>query len=74
MKPAFSYCIFKLKEKPDDCKHGLERSRECSASDWEIISCFMLHYGNLLVADAPIRLIDAFTHIILGNESEEIEE
>ena len=74
MKPNFGTCIFKLKEKPGDCQHGIDRTRECSASDWELISCFMLHYGSLLVADAPIRIIDAFTHIIIDNESEEIEE
>lgn len=74
MKPAFGTCIFKLKEKPSDCQYGIEGSRECSATDWELISCFTLHYGSLLVADAPIRLIDAFTHIIVDNESEEIED
>lgn len=74
MKPNFGTCIFKLKEKPNDCKHGMERSKVCVATDWELVTCFMGHYGNLLVADASIRLIDAFTHIIVDNESEEIDE
>ncbi len=70
MKPSFGTCIFKLREKPVDCRNGADRSRQCAASDWELVSCFMAHYGNLLVADAPIRLIDAFTHIIVDNENE----
>lgn len=74
MKPYFGSCIFKQKEKPGDCQYGIEHSRECSATDWELVNCFLLHYGSLLVADAPIRLIDAFTHIIVDNESEDIDE
>jgi len=66
LKANFGTCIFK--EKPGDCKHGIDRSRECSARDWEILKCYMEHYGNTLVKDAPIRLIDSFTHIILEND------
>ena len=68
----FGTCIFR--ERPKDCQHGIDRSRECAARDWEILECYMSHYGNTLVKDAGIRLIDSLTHIILDNDEVEDED
>ena len=65
MKANFATCIFR--EVPGDCGNHVGR-RECSASDWEILKCYVDHYGNTLVKDAPIRLMDSLVHILLSNE------
>ena len=65
----FGICIFR--ERPADCKHGVERTRECTARDSEILQCYLDHYGNTLLKDAGIRLIDSLTHIIIANDEVE---
>lgn len=69
MMAHFGTCIFR--ERPKDCQHGVNGSRECTGRDWEILKCYLDHYGNTLVKDAGIRLIDSLTHIILNNEEVE---
>jgi len=71
MKVNFGTCIFT--ERPKDCQHGIYGSRECTGRDWEILKCYMDHYGNKLVKDAPLRLIDSFTHILVDNDDVEDE-
>lgn len=65
----FGTCIFR--ERPADCKNGIEGSRECTVRDSELLGCYLDHYGNTLVKDAGIRLIDALTHILIANDEVE---
>jgi hypothetical protein len=64
----FGTCIFHLRSIPQSCEFNHPGTVKCSALDFHIVQCFLGHYGNRLAKDAPIRLIDAFTHLILDND------
>lgn len=65
MMADFGTCIFR--ERPEDCQHRID-SRGCAAGDWQILQCYLAHYGNTLVKDAPVRLMDSLVHVLLSND------
>ena len=64
-KNSFGTCVFR--ERPTDCARPVDR-RLCAGTDWEIVKCYLDHYGNRLTTTAPIRLMDAFIHVVINND------
>lgn len=77
MTAKFCTCLFK--ERPArSCEfwipapgHGFEGT--CAADDWDIVQCFLKHYGETLKEDGGIRLMDSMVHLVLDNDDFEDE-
>jgi len=69
---GFGTCIFK-ERRGKGCEFWMAPNRfgvqgECGAEDWDIIRCYLDHYGNPLKADGGIRILDAIVHLVLAND------
>lgn len=75
MATGFGMCLYKFREYPEQCEFRVKPTLECSASQTELLVCFLKRYGAKLSPDAGVRLIECLCHLILeSNNPEEWEQ
>lgn len=64
-------CIFHHSSRPSDCEYPDGRL-DCAGNGYDIIQCYLKHYGNKLAGDAAPRLMEEFCHLLMANNDPEM--